>query len=182
MPWITWRVPTPFAWATTTYYVTLVAWLTRRLWLTPIRPSRRRAALALPITTAVTGAWIVAGPPMMWAAHAGALTVVSLDVGQGDSTLVRFPGGGSLLVDAGGLGGGTRFDIGERVVAPAAWPFGVRRLQAFVATHGDVDHIGGPGSARSWAATHRGRRLSTLAMTLAVWGARAAERARFTME
>jgi competence protein ComEC len=143
MPWITWRVPTPSAWATTTYYVTLVAWLTRRLWLTPIRPSRRRAALALPITTAVTGAWIVAGPPMMWAAHAGALTVVSLDVGQGDSTLVRFPGGGSLLVDAGGLGGGTRFDVGERVVAPAAWALGVRRLHAFVATHGDVDHVGG---------------------------------------
>jgi competence protein ComEC len=73
----------------------------------------------------------------------GRLRVTVLDVGQGDATLVQTPDGRALLVDAGGLPGGARFDIGERVVAPAAWHLGVRRLEAIVVTHGDPDHADG---------------------------------------
>jgi competence protein ComEC len=71
----------------------------------------------------------------------GTLRVSFLDVGQGDSTLVRFPGGSSLLVDAGG--GNDQFDLGARVVAPALWATGVRRLDTLAVTHGDPDHLGG---------------------------------------
>jgi competence protein ComEC len=74
------------------------------------------------------------------------LTVTSIDVGQGDATLLQLPGGRTILVDAGGLGGASTFDIGERVVAPALWALGVRRLDALVLTHGDADHIGGAAS------------------------------------
>jgi competence protein ComEC len=70
-----------------------------------------------------------------------------LDVGQGDATVVRFPSGRTLLVDAGGLGGTARFDVGERVVAPALWRLGVRRLDVLAVTHGDADHAGGAGAA-----------------------------------
>ena len=70
------------------------------------------------------------------------LSVTFLDVGQADAELVRLPNRRSLLVDTGGsLGGG--FDVGSRIVAPALWALGVRRLDYLVLTHGDPDHIGG---------------------------------------
>jgi competence protein ComEC len=49
-------------------------------------------------------------------------------------------------VDAGGLGGTARFDVGERVVAPVLWHAGVRRLDILAVTHGDADHAGGAGA------------------------------------
>jgi competence protein ComEC len=88
--------------------------------------------------------WILIEPVTVLADALGrgrTLRVSFLDVGQGDSTLVRFPGGSSLLVDAGG--GTDQFDIGERVVAPALWASGVRRLDTLAITHGDPDHVGG---------------------------------------
>jgi competence protein ComEC len=69
--------------------------------------------------------------------------VTFIDVGQGDSAWVRFPGGATLLVDAGGLSGSSSFDIGDRVVAPVLRRHGVTRLDTLVLTHGDSDHIGG---------------------------------------
>jgi competence protein ComEC len=72
--------------------------------------------------------------------------MTSIDVGQGDATLLQLAGGRSILVDAGGLGAVSSFDVGERVVAPTLWALGVRRLDAFVLTHGDADHIGGAAS------------------------------------
>jgi competence protein ComEC len=64
--------------------------------------------------------------------------------------LVQTPGRQSLLVDTGGTSGG--FDIGGRVIAPAAWALGVRRLTWLALTHGDRDHTGGaPSVARDLA-------------------------------
>ena len=68
-----------------------------------------------------------------------------LDVGQGDAAIVQFPDGRTLSIDAGGLAS-TTFDIGGRVIAPAFWALGVRRLDYMSVTHGDVDHIGGAAS------------------------------------
>ena len=70
--------------------------------------------------------WILWAPALWWALPRG-LRVTVIDVGQGDAILVQSPSGQSLLVDAGGAGGG-RFDIGGRVVAPVLWSQGVRRL------------------------------------------------------
>ena len=89
---------------------------------------------------------IVAAPLPPWPSPAR-LRIVVLDVGQGDATFVRLPSGRTLLVDSGGLGGTARFDVGERVVAPVLWHFGVRRLDVLAVTHGDADHAGGAGAA-----------------------------------
>jgi competence protein ComEC len=88
--------------------------------------------LAVVIATApMTGA---SQPPRGW------LRFTMLDVGQGDALVLQWPTGQTLLVDAGGLG---EFDVGGRVVTPALWALGVRRLDWLAFTHPDADHIGG---------------------------------------
>jgi len=78
------------------------------------------------------------------------LEVTVLDVGQGDSLFVTFPGGRTMLVDAGGaLGsfhsGGMRsgLDVGEEVVSPYLWSRGLKQIEVVALTHAHQDHIGG---------------------------------------
>lgn len=72
----------------------------------------------------------------------GESEVIFLDVGQGDSTLIRLPGRVEILVD----GGGTPFsdfDVGARTVVPALRALGVDELELVVASHADTDHVEG---------------------------------------
>ena len=108
------------------------------------RPALRAAGLAL---AAVAGVAVVAGasPRTALQRHCpgpAPLRVLFLDVDQADATLVQFPSGQSLLVDAAGSVHG-RTAVGERVLAPVLWRAGVRRLDYLAVTHGDPDHAGG---------------------------------------
>ena len=134
-PWLVWRVPpTSIVW-TVAFYAAIAAAL--RL---PARSPRRRLAIAIACGSAIV---IVSAPGLERAGpRAGRLRLTLLDVGQGDAILVQFPDAHSLLIDAGGLPAGS-FDIGDRVVTPALWALGVRRLDWLAITHGDADHIGG---------------------------------------
>ena len=135
-PWLSWRLPGPPFWLLALYYAGWSAWLAM--------PARRRRARAASLWLAAAAAALMLAAPIRFGAPPprGRLRVTFLDVGQGDATLVQFPGGRSLLVDAGGTVGG-RFDVGGRVVAPALWHLGVRRLDYLAVTHPDPDHIGG---------------------------------------
>ena len=148
-PVVTYRVAPPGWIVVVIYYISMAAsWALwrRRSEVSGSAERRterfiRRAAM----TTALLGAvWILTQPWALLAARGdGLLHVTFLDVGQGDSLLLRFPKGSTMLVDAGGLGGSSGFDIGDRVVAPVLRERGIRRLDYVVLTHGDPDHIGG---------------------------------------
>jgi competence protein ComEC len=95
-------------------------------------------------------------------AAGGRLRIDLLDVGQGDSALLTFPDGATLLIDAGGR---PRFeaartgdteeattaspferdgrDIGEAVVAEYLWWRGLESVDYILATHAHADHMGG---------------------------------------
>jgi competence protein ComEC len=80
----------------------------------------------------------------------GRLTIDFLDVGQGDSALVSFPTGETMLIDGGGQrnysDGGFETDtirIGEAVVSEFLWDKGYSRVDYLIATHADADHIQG---------------------------------------
>lgn len=68
--------------------------------------------------------------------------IVFLDVGQGDSALVRLPGRREILIDGGGSLF-SDFDVGGRTVVPALRALGVDELELVIATHADTDHIEG---------------------------------------
>ncbi len=91
----------------------------------------------------------------------GRLHVDFLDVGQGDSALVTFPNGETLLVDGGGKRSSDKtfvqneyedepeiFEpdtqtIGEMVVSNFLWEKGYSQVDYILATHADADHIQG---------------------------------------
>lgn len=133
VPFLTWRVAAPALCVCIIYYTALAGlWFAWRLRF-------GFAAIAL-----VAGLWMVVDPRSLVAARGdGRLHVTFFDVGQGDAALVVFPRGSTLLVDAGGLGVASSFDIGDRVLGPAIRATGLRRLDRVALTHGDADHIGG---------------------------------------
>jgi len=96
--------------------------------------------------TVVRVVWATAVSALLWWAPRAPLLpapprAVFLDVGQGDAALVQGRAA-ALLVDAGvAVPGGV--DRGRTVVLPALRALGVRRLDALVASHADLDHRGG---------------------------------------
>ena len=64
------------------------------------------------------------------------LQVAFLDVGQGDSTLITFPNGKTMLIDGG------ETDQGPALVGKLR-RLGVRQVDWLVATHPHSDHVGG---------------------------------------
>jgi competence protein ComEC len=137
-PAVTWRVAAPAWWVIALYYSGLVAaWA----WW---RHRHRLIAGGAAACTVFAALWLLFEP---WSYVAnrgdGRLHVTFIDVGQGDSALIRFPRGATLMVDTGGIPGSGSFDIGDRVVAPVLREAGVHHLQTIALTHGDNDHIGG---------------------------------------
>jgi competence protein ComEC len=112
------------AWAL--FAVTLAAWSRRRLRLAQV------LAIGLVIGGATYALPARYSQPDIW----------FLDVGQGDSALLRVGSGANVLID----GGGSPFsdyDVGARVVVPALRALGVTHLSVVINTHADADHSEG---------------------------------------
>jgi competence protein ComEC len=67
--------------------------------------------------------------------------ITFLDVSQGDSAVLELPGGEVVLIDGGASY--ERFDMGRSVVAPYLWNRGIRTIDYVIATHPQLDHVGG---------------------------------------
>lgn len=79
--------------------------------------------------------------------------VIMIDVGQGDSILIRFPfAQGTYLIDTGGTirfptedwkERKDPFEVGKDVLVPFLKSKGITKLDKLILTHGDMDHVGG---------------------------------------
>jgi competence protein ComEC len=109
----------------------------RRAWTTP--------ALSFSLALFACMCW----QPWQPDVRKGMLEVTAIDVSQGDSFLVVFPEGETMLVDSGGFPGMERMtrkpqlDVGEEVVSPYLWSRSIRHLDYAVLTHGHSDHMAG---------------------------------------
>ncbi len=116
----------------------LLAWCIRQ---------KRWISLTLTVSLALFAA--ICRQPWNPIVRPGMLEVTAIDVSQGDSLLLVFPNGQTMLVDAGGFPGMERMkrkpqiDIGEDVVSPYLWSRRIRHLDYAVLTHGHSDHMGG---------------------------------------
>lgn len=70
------------------------------------------------------------------------LKVTFVSVGQGDSALVEFPGGKTMLIDGGGFYG-TDFDSGKDVLAPFLLYKKIKTIDYMVLSHAQRDHMEG---------------------------------------
>lgn len=119
------------------------------------RPSKSsgRVTFASALIALVLGGIITLHPFSSPRAN-GLLSVDFLDVGQGDSALVTFPNGQTMLIDGGGAvsyreeSDGVGFEpdrprIGEMVVSEFLWEKGYSSIDYVVVSHADADHSQG---------------------------------------
>jgi competence protein ComEC len=133
VPGARWMVRSPPAWQVVFYYtcVTALVCLTNR-W-------PRRLAGALAAALLLLWVWSPRDLPKK-----ESVRLTFLDVGQGDAAVFETSEGAVMLVDGGGATDIT--DQGRAVVAPFLWNRGIRRLDVVIASHPQLDHIGGLGS------------------------------------
>jgi competence protein ComEC len=74
--------------------------------------------------------------------HRKDVRVTFVDVGQGNSSFIQFPGGKTMLIDGGGFHL-SDFDVGRNVVAPFLWHKRVNTVDVVVLTHPHPDHLNG---------------------------------------
>ncbi len=106
-------------------------------WRSPSQLWRRRGWAAAVLALLLSGLLVLLpgdGRRRLEAPAAGEVRIDFLDIGQGDATLIRTHGSDPILVDGGPPGGGV-----ESALSSAD----VNRLRAVIATHADLDHVGG---------------------------------------
>lgn len=68
------------------------------------------------------------------------LEIYMIDVGQGDSMLIKTPQGKHILIDG---GGDEEYDIGENVLIPYLLNKKIKKIDYAIITHFDSDHVKG---------------------------------------
>jgi competence protein ComEC len=134
VPGAEWHVASPPAVSLAAFYLLLVA----AIWTVPEGRPRWRRWGCLVGAVLLLGWW-------GWSPRASpdgdAVRVTFLDVGQGDACLLELPDGQTVLIDAGAQY--DTLDMGRAVVGPYLWERGITRLDHVIATHPQLDHVGG---------------------------------------
>jgi competence protein ComEC len=97
--------------------------------------------------------WIIVGIQLFLPSISPNGEVSFIDVGQGDSILIKLPNNrGNYLIDTGGtISFGNegwkqkkqKFEVGQDILVPYLKGKGIATLDLLILTHGDMDHIGG---------------------------------------
>jgi competence protein ComEC len=135
IPFAVIHVPTPSLVMVTAYYSVLFFLLyIKPRYKVVIAPKHYLAAILI-LTAMIILPWFV--PKKM--------TVVFLDVGEGDAIFIRTGSGKTVLIDGGGYSSktGGQDTMGDSVVIPFLYDWGVTRLDLAVSTHGHDDHMQG---------------------------------------
>ncbi|MDQ7816943.1 MAG: DNA internalization-related competence protein ComEC/Rec2 [Melioribacteraceae bacterium] len=69
------------------------------------------------------------------------LSVLTIDIGQGDAILIKFPNGETALIDGGNAT--EYFDNGARIILPMMDYMGIDKIDYGFITHADADHYRG---------------------------------------
>ena len=89
----------------------------------------------------VGGAWLMLGVAMqLMPPRPGELRCTFLAVGAGGCTVIETADGHITVYDAGAMGGP---DVTRRYIAPYLWSRGIRRIDALILSHADLDHFNG---------------------------------------
>ena len=131
LAFISYRIPTPRLLTIIGYFLFLF------LLLLPSRIKKQKLIFSLCFIAAFV---IIITYPFK--SNSKTLKFTFIDVGQGDSILVEFPGRKKMLIDGGGSPVST-FDIGERVVSPFLWRKGIKKIDYLILTHAHPDHLNG---------------------------------------
>lgn len=131
IPGLSFRIPTPPPWMVCGYFITLGFLLV---------PHKIKGIKI--VTTAGFFVFFLLLVIHPFPSHSKTLRLTFIDVGQGDSILVEFPGTKKMLIDGGGTPQDT-FDIGDRVVSPFLWEKGIKKIHYLVLTHAHPDHMHG---------------------------------------
>jgi competence protein ComEC len=103
-----------------------------------LRANRAWKWSAIGFCILITTVWVV----RLSESHSdGRLRVTFLDVGQGDAAWIEMPDGKTMLIDGGGKYG--NYDLGRLAVAPYLWNTGHWRIDYLIASHPQLDHMGG---------------------------------------
>jgi competence protein ComEC len=131
IPGASFRIPTPSVFVVLGYFFFL------GLFLLPTRIRRQKLFTAVCFFIFL-GILVIHPFP----SHSKGLRLTFIDVGQGDSILIEFPGRKKMLVDGGGSPEDT-FDLGENIVSPFLWKKGIKKIDYLVLTHAHPDHMNG---------------------------------------
>lgn len=102
--------------------------------------SRLQTRFRRDLSVSVWLAGVILGVFLMAPARPAEMTVTCLDVGQGDSALLRFPGGETILIDG---GSSSKSDVWRYRISCALKYYGVQTLDYVFLSHADYDHISG---------------------------------------
>jgi competence protein ComEC len=132
LAWATFWPGSPRAWQVVLAYLILSLPLTKtRRWY--------RFSLMAFCSLILVVSWMI---PSHFGSAKSSLRVTFLDVSQGNSTVVEFPGHYIMLIDGGGFHGNS-FDLGRYVLAPYLWHRRITRLDTMVLSHPHPDHYQG---------------------------------------
>ncbi len=130
LPFHTWNPGCPKLWQIAAYYILLTVIL-GLLWHTR---KKRRGLLRYGMLLCIL-------PLLLFLLPVRHMTgVVFLDVGQGDSVLLRLSDGQTYLYDCGSV---TKGKVGEKILLPYLKHEGIHRLDAVFLSHDDTDHVSG---------------------------------------